>query len=329
MGCLFVIVLGSASTILIHYAGYALWVMILLAVLWLTALGVSAVFGHRGFGGGGNTDMMIVLAGSATAVALVLPHYQNARNERNAKINISQQCGGTAATLYRSLGEKKALAQAADVAGVDRYASMDSIECIAGIDTSRVLPVLVAETKDSDRLLRERAVAILRKTRDPAALPALVEALKDEDLIVRSNAANAIAEIGDGGTVPVLITVLQSGDKRGRGEAAIVLGKLGDPRAAPALITALEDHDPEVRWGAASAFAYGKLKDAQAVPALTKALRDPEVLVRVNAAAALGEIGDSSAAGALQNARKDREEAVRAKAREALQKIQGRAAPAK
>jgi Tfp pilus assembly protein PilE len=85
MGCLFVIVLSGLSAATIHFAGYALWAVVLLAFLWLAAAVVSALFGHRGFGGQGNTDLMIVIAGAAITAAIVLPNYNAQKPCNQAK----------------------------------------------------------------------------------------------------------------------------------------------------------------------------------------------------------------------------------------------------
>ena len=76
MGCLFVVVLGGLSAGLISMFGYPLWVLIVLGALWLAALILSAVFGHRGFGGREKTDFMIVLAGAVIASAIIVPKYE-------------------------------------------------------------------------------------------------------------------------------------------------------------------------------------------------------------------------------------------------------------
>lgn len=75
MGCLFVIVLGGVSAGMIYFFGYSSWVMIVLGSLWLAATIFSFLFGHRGFGGGGNTDFMIMLAGAGIAAAIIIPKY--------------------------------------------------------------------------------------------------------------------------------------------------------------------------------------------------------------------------------------------------------------
>jgi len=75
MGCLFVILMGTVSAAMIFFFGYAGWVIILLVVLWLASLVLSVLFGHRGFGGKGNTDVQFVIVGMFAAAAVILPGY--------------------------------------------------------------------------------------------------------------------------------------------------------------------------------------------------------------------------------------------------------------
>lgn len=73
MGCLFVLVLAGVSAAVIFLFGYSNVAMIVLGLLWLAAAVYSAIFGHRGFGGKGNTDLNIVTAGMFIAAAIIIP----------------------------------------------------------------------------------------------------------------------------------------------------------------------------------------------------------------------------------------------------------------
>ncbi len=86
MGCLFVIVLGGLSAAMIHFFGYTLWVMAVLGVLWLTALVTSVLGGHHGFGGHGNTDVQIVIAGVFITAAIIIPNYNDQKPCNQPKI---------------------------------------------------------------------------------------------------------------------------------------------------------------------------------------------------------------------------------------------------
>ena len=90
MGCLFVIILTGASTALIYLFGYSFGVMVILGLLWLLALVVSALSGHHGFGGHGNTDLQIVIAGLAITAAIIVPYYNAQKPCEQAKMALSK-----------------------------------------------------------------------------------------------------------------------------------------------------------------------------------------------------------------------------------------------
>lgn len=60
---------------LTYFFGYPVWVFIVLGVLWLAALVLSFGLGHRGFGGGANTDLMIVIAALFLTGVIIIPKY--------------------------------------------------------------------------------------------------------------------------------------------------------------------------------------------------------------------------------------------------------------
>lgn len=90
MGCLLVIVLGTATAALIFAFGYPGWVWILLGVLWLAALVVSLLRGHQGFGGHGNTDLQIVIAGLFLAAVIMLPDFVAHKHCDQARAALAQ-----------------------------------------------------------------------------------------------------------------------------------------------------------------------------------------------------------------------------------------------
>ncbi|MBI1810986.1 MAG: hypothetical protein HY035_08130 [Nitrospirae bacterium] len=75
MGCLLVLVLAGISAAVIFFFGYSNVALIVLGLLWLAAVVYSAIFGHRGFGGGPRTDLLIVIAGAGITAALIIPNY--------------------------------------------------------------------------------------------------------------------------------------------------------------------------------------------------------------------------------------------------------------
>ncbi len=90
MGCLFVILLGALSAAAFYFIGYPDWLLTALGLLWLAAVVFSALRGHVGFGGHGNTDLQIVLAGVFIAAAIVLPKYAAQKHCDEAKMALRE-----------------------------------------------------------------------------------------------------------------------------------------------------------------------------------------------------------------------------------------------
>ena len=90
MGCLLVLVLGGLSAAAIYFLGYSNWVLIVLGVLWLAATVYSFIFGHRGFGGGPRTDLLIVIAGAGITAAVIIPQLEAQKPCNQPKITLTK-----------------------------------------------------------------------------------------------------------------------------------------------------------------------------------------------------------------------------------------------
>ncbi|MDJ0620105.1 MAG: HEAT repeat domain-containing protein [Calothrix sp. MO_192.B10] len=148
----------------------------------------------------------------------------------------------------------------------------------------------------------------------------LVSLLQKQDSL-SAQAAEALGNIGDKQAVQPLITALSSEDKAIRENAATALGKIKDTRAVQPLLKALKDKVPKVRNAAQTALAEIAKTDSKvlqslmpglkqinlplrgvfakigtpAVNPLINALKDSNPVMRLNAAAILGNIGDRKA----------------------------------
>jgi hypothetical protein len=69
--------MGGVSAALTYVFGYSLWVMVVLGLLGLAAVVLSAIAGHHGFGGGGNTDLLylLILRGDSQSFLAAASHY--------------------------------------------------------------------------------------------------------------------------------------------------------------------------------------------------------------------------------------------------------------
>ncbi|QLE50404.1 HEAT repeat domain-containing protein [Nostoc sp. C057] len=183
-------------------------------------------------------------------------------------------------------------------------------------------------------VVRRASAKTLTLIADPIAVPTLVNALlNDEDTVVKTSAVGGLAKIGEA-AVPALLKILASTEypESAKGHAVWALGFIGaeakehlyreinsdsaDVRAAVVgaiakiaeegteegafhiLVNALTDSSLMVRCEAAS--ALGSLAYQPAIPNLVELLHHPDWETRKAAALALMKIGDRTALEPLQ-----------------------------
>jgi bilin biosynthesis protein len=204
-------------------------------------------------------------------------------------------------------------------------------------------PLLMAAVANHPNPVVRRASAkTLTLIADPIAVPTLVNALlNDEDTVVKTSAVGGLAKIGKA-AVPALLTILASSEypESAKGHAVWALGFIGaeakehlyreinsdsaDVRAGVVgaiakiaqegteegafhiLLNALTDSSLMVRCEAAS--ALGSLAYQPAIPNLVELLHHPDWETRKAAALALMKIGDRTALEPLQAALTQEEE---------------------
>lgn len=217
-------------------------------------------------------------------------------------------------------------------------------------------PFLLEALEHKDVVVRRAAAKTLTIIADPVAVPALVQAfLQDADTVVKGSAAGALARTGEA-AVPALLEILaspgQPEDIKGHAAWALafmgaeagehlyralnntsvdvrcaVIGALGhvaqeqgDHRSCKLLVAALTDPEPLIRIEAAA--ALGQVNYPDAVAHLILALKDPELDVRKATINSLGKSGDSQALEALQAALEDEQEVIRVLAKLAIAQIE-------
>ncbi len=166
-------------------------------------------------------------------------------------------------------------AQEAKVEDPGAYAMAKLKERLEAYD----FPVLVtAEWGQEDRLLKllddpatppARRVLIVSQLGyifSDKAVPRLLKLLQEPDLAVAKAAAVSLGNIGKKESIPVMIQVMQSGPPQLRPEVAKGLGLVGalhgDPAIIPPLLEALKSDDVLLKTEAA--WALGKLPDRRA-----------------------------------------------------------------
>ncbi len=174
-------------------------------------------------------------------------------------------------------------------------------ELLSNISDEKMIMTFNQLIKDDDPQVRLTATKALSKMGGPIAASSLAIAVKDQDRRIRELAVRALGRTGNPSLSPILLNVLNSDQSTEvRQRAAESISKLGDNSGLKQMLRILKnDNEPEeVR--AAVASAVGILGSMTEVPVLISLLKSASVLLRTNAATALGKIKDTSALPTLK-----------------------------
>lgn len=178
--------------------------------------------------------------------------------------------------------------------------SYTAVQELVKIGTPAVEP-LIAALKDPNDQVRESAVDVLLRIKDPRAIEPLIAVFKDPKPKIRWGAVGAVEQFGTPAVEP-LISALTDADALVRMNAAGILDRLKDPRAVEPLISALKDSDSTVRAVAAGALVW--IKDPRMVEPLIAVLMNTndrrDFDLRVHLVATLILFKDPRVAGALK-----------------------------
>ena len=212
---------------------------------------------------------------------------------------------------------------------------------------------LLLASKDSDPMIRQKAVSLMGKFSEERFADQLVLSLADESAAVRLAAINAVVRLRPEKGLEPLISSLEDGDVWLRTSAAQALGEYRHPAAIeplmrhlesdlpPVRIAAIEalgksgqasvrnvlfrctaDHDVEIRRAAVLALA--RVPGEDVFRRLLDSLADQDWRIRAAAATSLGMRGDAKALPALHHALEDGDTYVQESAAVALDKIPDR-----
>jgi HEAT repeat protein len=212
---------------------------------------------------------------------------------------------------------------------------------------------LLLASKDSDPMIRQKAVSLMGRFSEERFADQLVLSLADEAAPVRLAAINAVVRLRPEKGLEPLISSLEDGDVWLRTAAAQALGEYRHPAAIeplmrhlesdlpPVRIAAIEalgksgqgsvrnvlfrctaDHDVEIRRAAVLALA--RVPGEDVFRRLLDSLADQDWRIRAAAAASLGMRSDAKALPALHRALEDGDTYVQESAAVALDKIPDR-----
>ena len=208
------------------------------------------------------------------------------------------------------------------------YATADGIAAALETHVDDHFFMVIDDLHNASPRFRKVAAAALGFSNRADAVPPLVEALHDPfEEVVLASLLSLWNLAKDGKPVPSAAVVPYLGHTAPdvRSNAALVLARCAKPGEGELflpLTAAMEDSNDLVRVHAAA--ALGNLGDAGAVPFLVKGLADSKPLVRIRAAYALGRIKDAKAVPALIESIDDPDVDVSKASHKALQAITGR-----
>jgi HEAT repeat protein len=230
---------------------------------------------------------------------------------------------------------------------------LNSLSVFVNIQGEGYHDELLLASKDSDPVIRQKAISLMGKFGEERFADQLVLSLADESTAVRLAAINAIVRLRPEKGIEPLISSLEDSDIWIRTAAAQALGEYKHPEALAPLMHHLEHDLPPVRIATiealgksentgvrdvlfnaltesdleirrAAILALARIPGADVFDRLIEALIDDDWRIRAAAATALGNRGDRYALQSLHRALEDPDTYVQQSAVLALDKIPDR-----
>ena len=181
---------------------------------------------------------------------------------------------------------------------------------------------LVLSLADEATSVRLAAINAIVRLRPETGLDPLIHSLDDGDIWIRTAAAQALGEYRHPAAVEPLMQHLLHDPAPVRIAVIEALGKSQDERVKDVLFSCLEESDPEIQRAAMLALA--KIPGRDAFERLSTALTSGDWRIRAAAATALGSRGDRAALPLLHRAIDDPDTYVQQSAVLALDKVADR-----
>lgn len=193
---------------------------------------------------------------------------------------------------------------------------LNSLSVFVSIQGEGYHDELLLASKDSDPVIRQKAVSLMGKFGEERFADQLVLSLADEATPVRLAAINAIVRLRPEKGLGPLISSLEDNDIWIRTAAAQALGEYQQPRGLAPLMHHLEHDLPPVRIAVIE--ALGKSETADVKDVLFRCLDESDLEIRRAAMLALSRIPGSDVFDRLSASLSDRDWRIRAAAATAL-----------
>ncbi|HEV8432241.1 MAG TPA: HEAT repeat domain-containing protein [Thermoanaerobaculia bacterium] len=193
---------------------------------------------------------------------------------------------------------------------------LNSLSVFVNIQGEGYHDELLLASKDSDPVLRQKAISLMGKFGEERFADQLVLSLADESAAVRLSGINAIVHLRPEKGLDPLITSLEDSDVWIRTAAAQALGEYRHERAIEPLTKHLQSDVPPVRIAAIE--ALGKSRDERVKEVLFPCVHERDIEIRRAALLALGHVPGDDVFDYLMFALTDDDWRIRAAAASAI-----------
>jgi HEAT repeat protein len=197
-----------------------------------------------------------------------------------------------------------------------------AVSLMGRFSEERFADQIVFSLADESTAVRLAAINAVVHFRPEKGLQPLISSLEEHDIWIRTAAAQALGEYRHATALHPLLKHLQSDLPPVRIAVIEALGKSESPAVREALFDAMKEHDHEIRRAAMLALA--RVPGADVLEALLRSLGDEDWRIRAAAATALGNRGDRTALPHLHRALEDSDPYVQQSVVHALDKIPDR-----
>jgi len=200
--------------------------------------------------------------------------------------------------------------------GKDPQVKMHIINVLSRFNTPEVHKALQEQLKDTNKLVRQSALAGIAKMGGDVSIDLVCSLLLDSDVDVINKAVDVIVHMNNPETVKYLIPALKAENEFSRRAAVEILNEIGTTNSIKYLLEAVADEDWWVRSRASDALA--RIGGERVVSAVLELVKDKDENIRRAAIEILNSCGDKRAVEHLIEATKDKDWWVSERAADAL-----------
>ena len=200
--------------------------------------------------------------------------------------------------------------------GKDPQVKMHIINVLSRFNTPDVHKALQEQLRDSNKLVRQAALAGIAKTDGEINIELICSLLLDPDVDVINKAIDVVVHVNHPETVKYLIPAMKAENEFSRRAAVEILNEIGTTSSIKHLLEAVADEDWWVRSRASDALA--RIGGERVVSAVLELVKDKDENIRRAAIEILNTCGDKRAVEHLMAATKDKDWWVSERAADAL-----------